>query len=89
MLRAAALQGHSLAVDWWSLGCVIYEFMNGFPPFYTGQPAETYKCVSRPAPLVAVRRSEHGRAHRGVVPRPAVWHNTLGVVATSSSSSSE
>ncbi|KXZ54902.1 hypothetical protein GPECTOR_4g974 [Gonium pectorale] len=38
-------KGHTTAVDWWSLGCVVYEMLHGFPPFYTGNPQETYRRV--------------------------------------------
>ena len=27
------MKGHGLAVDWWCLGCIIYEMVTGFPPF--------------------------------------------------------
>lgn len=26
-------QGHNKAVDWWCLGCIIYEMVTGLPPF--------------------------------------------------------
>jgi serine/threonine protein kinase len=26
-------KGHGLAVDWWSVGCIIYEMITGQPPF--------------------------------------------------------
>jgi serine/threonine protein kinase len=26
-------KGHGAAVDWWSVGCIIYEMLSGQPPF--------------------------------------------------------
>jgi cell cycle protein kinase DBF2 len=33
---------YSYAVDYWSLGCILFEFLTGFPPFSGGTPKETW-----------------------------------------------
>ena len=35
-------QTHSYAADYWSLGCVIYEFVVGEPPFHRATESETF-----------------------------------------------
>jgi len=38
-------QGHGKAVDWWSLGILIFEMLVGLPPFYnknTSRPSFPY-----------------------------------------------
>jgi len=37
--------GHTLAVDWWCLGVLLYEFMGGNPPFESAQPMQIYAKV--------------------------------------------
>jgi len=34
--------GHSYAVDWWSLGTLVYEMITGLPPFYSDDKPKMY-----------------------------------------------
>jgi len=40
-------QGHDIAVDYWSLGILIYEMLNGQPPFTSSDPLKTYRMIIR------------------------------------------
>ncbi|PGH09976.1 AGC/PKA protein kinase [Blastomyces parvus] len=37
--------GHGLAVDWWALGVLIYEFIVGQPPFWDPNPMRIYEQI--------------------------------------------
>ena len=37
--------GYGKEVDWWSLGCVIYESLMGFPPFYSSSAVSTCRKI--------------------------------------------
>lgn len=43
-------QGHGKAVDWWSLGVLLYEMLVGLPPFYSENINEMYELILK-APL--------------------------------------
>eukprot|EP01124_Arcella_intermedia_P015647 TRINITY_DN221_c0_g1_i2.p1 TRINITY_DN221_c0_g1~~TRINITY_DN221_c0_g1_i2.p1 ORF type:complete len:403 (-),score=95.25 TRINITY_DN221_c0_g1_i2:29-1237(-) len=37
--------GHSYAVDWWSLGTLVYEMITGLPPFYSEDRTQMYQMI--------------------------------------------
>lgn len=38
-------KGHTMSVDWWSLGVFLYEMVAGLPPFYTQNITEMYDLI--------------------------------------------
>eukprot|EP00929_Paragymnodinium_shiwhaense_P042077 TRINITY_DN2183_c0_g1_i1.p1 TRINITY_DN2183_c0_g1~~TRINITY_DN2183_c0_g1_i1.p1 ORF type:complete len:972 (+),score=223.73 TRINITY_DN2183_c0_g1_i1:116-3031(+) len=44
MIKSA---GHTRAVDWWTLGILIFELMTGEPPFMADTPLATYARVNK------------------------------------------
>ncbi|KAM0755424.1 kinase-like protein, partial [Meredithblackwellia eburnea MCA 4105] len=48
-------QSYTFSVDYWSLGCILFEFLSGFPPFSGATSEETWtnlknwnRCLRRP-----------------------------------------
>lgn len=48
-------------VDWWCLGCVLYEMLYGLPPFYSRNTAEMYNNILQNAPVLKPNVSNAGR----------------------------
>ncbi|CAD8073895.1 unnamed protein product [Paramecium sonneborni] len=38
-------QGHGKPVDWWTLGCIIFEMITGMPPYYSNQRSELFEQI--------------------------------------------
>jgi len=42
-----ASTGHTVAVDWWMLGILLFELMSGHPPFESAYPMQIYSKVMK------------------------------------------
>eukprot|EP00397_Hematodinium_sp_SG-2012_P004679 GEMP01004691.1.p1 GENE.GEMP01004691.1~~GEMP01004691.1.p1 ORF type:complete len:488 (+),score=53.58 GEMP01004691.1:219-1682(+) len=40
-------KGHSFGVDWWALGILIYEMLDGMPPFHGNEVSTIYEKIMR------------------------------------------
>jgi serine/threonine protein kinase len=38
-------EGYTFAVDWWSVGVIIYEMIAGLPPFYAEEVSEVFQNI--------------------------------------------
>eukprot|EP00966_Prymnesium_polylepis_P021327 490469-Prymnesium_polylepis.2 len=49
-VRTLLLRRYGFEVDWWSLGCVLYEMVCGLPPFWGETIKDVYKKVLHTQP---------------------------------------
>eukprot|EP00928_Gymnodinium_smaydae_P093855 TRINITY_DN781_c0_g1_i4.p1 TRINITY_DN781_c0_g1~~TRINITY_DN781_c0_g1_i4.p1 ORF type:complete len:782 (+),score=190.77 TRINITY_DN781_c0_g1_i4:47-2347(+) len=56
-----ASKGHTKAVDWWTLGILIFELNGGHPPFESGSPMQIYQKVTKGINKAAFPRACKGK----------------------------
>lgn len=54
--------GHNHAVDWWTLGILVFEFLSGNPPFTASAPMQIFKNVLGGIKRVALPKKCQGAA---------------------------
>ena len=54
-------EGHGKAVDWWCLGCIVYEMINGVPPFFTKNRNELFDKIKYSDPFFQKNWSKNVR----------------------------
>ncbi|KAJ8289289.1 hypothetical protein COCON_G00019480 [Conger conger] len=76
-------QPYDRTVDWWCLGCVLYEMLYGLPPFYSRDVAEMYRSIlQRPLELKpsvsnAGRALLEGLLHKDPALRTGARHDLM------------
>ena len=67
-------RGHNRAVDWWTLGVLLYEMLHGEPPFASEDQMTTFKRISSGRYVVEQHVSSPARdlIRRLLLPNPAM-----------------
>ncbi|KAG2023673.1 AGC/NDR protein kinase [Coprinopsis cinerea AmutBmut pab1-1] len=80
------LRGHAYtySVDYWSLGCILFEFLAGFPPFSGSTPEETWTNLKNWSKVL--RRPEYDRPEDLIFNlTDTAWHAVTRLIASSHS----
>lgn len=55
-------QGYTFAVDWWSLGVLIYEMLTGYPPFQDQSHLKLYEKIKHSQPHYPPSLDDHSQS---------------------------
>lgn len=53
--------GHGKSADWWSVGCLAYELMSGWPPFYSKERSDMFNKIKHEEPKYSKSMSANCR----------------------------